>query len=243
MHVHVRGGLGFQILGLIGAMSESIANCDPISEVTLNFGHYPNAPIYGEKFKYDRNYLSEIFDLPFPVITQIGTEKYSFFRPLVIARVIRHLPAIREALSLKKTSYANSGHYHKTVVHVRHLDRHIVSHETYCHVMAVNPGCFIMTDDYESALYKFPGIPVSHNQEIDDWCNLARNIETRTVIGGVSSFTISAALLNPLLDLRIVSRDNSIEGPLTETDWESVRLLTELVPNISFAPSLSENRQ
>jgi hypothetical protein len=234
MHPHVRGGLGFQILGLIGAMSESIENHDPISGLTLNFGHYPNANAYAGKFKYDHDYLSYFFNLDFPITKQIGTEKYPFFRPYVIRRVIQHLSTIRERLPIRP-QYLPPYDTTWTAIHVRHLDRIVVSDTVYQHIIDEQLRCFIMTDDYEAAWNKFsPNTPISTNQEHDDWLSLSRIVNPRFVIGGVSSFTISAALLNPLLHLQIVSRRDSLEGPLTDLDWESVTLLTELVPNISF---------
>ena len=54
------------------------------------------------------------------------------------------------------------------------------------------------------------------------------------VIGGFSSYILSAALLNPNLSYYMIDKKSCQEGMITEYDWNCLDLFTELFDNIDW---------
>lgn len=233
MHSHIRGGLGFQLLGVIGAHAVAIERAERLSSVTLNFGNYDDAKKYGDKFKCDRDYLSELLVPDFVLSTVIGTNKFRFFTERNVGLVVKHLDEIRRRIKTKDP-FKTRRLYEWPAIHLRLLDRRVVTNEVYERTISVDYGerCHMVSDDYDALRRDFGHfwqtsiVPAS---EQDDWSFLH---ECSIVVGGVSSFTISAALLNPSIVLRIIDRKDSIEDSITKEDWRAVEALVDGTPNI-----------
>ena len=57
---------------------------------------------------------------------------------------------------------------------------------------------------------------------------------SRVVIGGFSSYILSAALLNPRVQYLMLSRKTCSEDLITENDWKCLDLFTKLFDNIDW---------
>lgn len=219
---NIRGGLGTQILSLYTCYALALENKTSVDKIYFNGGNY-------SPFVKDQNII--FFDdlLSFkdkPVVEFInGTNKTSPFNQSNIKLLFKHWEEIQTLVCLKK-SYRQSLW---DVLHIRQLDRALVSIDKFDSIREKSILRWkIISDD--------PAVCSKYNLEktdgtISDWETV---LCANKVLGGYSTFTLLAAILNPKMQLDIISRENCIPGILSDSDWEAINMYVDEFENIKF---------
>lgn len=224
MKFSIRGGLGFQLLGLIGAWAVALENSATVSHITLNFGNYPEG-----QNEANIDFLSQIVNLNFSINSVMGTEKFKFFDEENLKLVFKHLPEIRRKIIIRN----HLPYEDFRILHVRQRDRFLVEVETYKKIFETTKPLLVLSDD--SIDFPKINLDVVTNLKpgsILDWYFCYRSKE---IYGGFSSFTLSAALLNPKTKLYVIRKEDSVNAHLvSKSDWNCMNLITENMENIKW---------
>jgi hypothetical protein len=226
MKFSIRGGLGYQMLSLIACHAQAIEANDRIEAVTLYLGKYDD-PINAD---IAIDYFTEMLIVDFPISKNYDeVQKTKFFDTKTIQLVLKHLDEIRRRIIIKDN---DAEPVNGTILHVRQHDRPVVSIDYYEKIYVTVPIAKVIGDDGEfSRFFPTAAFSFSPDDAIDDWLSLYKSKE---VIGGFSSFTLAAALLNPELRLRIIHPALWTPGTVAASDEAGMSLLLENLDNISW---------
>jgi hypothetical protein len=226
MSYHIRGGLGMQVLSLFVRMAESLENNEEVKKsITLNFGNYVDPRIKEEDANVD--FLSKIFPNAFLNIeTQIGTEKTKVYNIQAARNVKKHIVEIRRLL---KSQFWIASHTptNYTFIHLRQRDRQLLEPEVLLNYGAQRDLGFIYfsDDDVEGQI-----VPRKKNA-LYDWYEIIYN---SNITGTFSTYTLSAAILNPKLQLLLFPKEDCIPGIISDSDWEGLEEYVRLFDNINW---------
>lgn len=197
--IHIRGGIGSQILRLfVGLIRVSYD-----IKIVYNFSGYSKEQLdlIGRPSGYDIEYLQRLFNfnVHHKFITLRGGNNKEKIDSRTIKGVIDNREKILKQITLKKIdSDLNPG-----VIHVRRRDSALVPDDVYNLVIKQNSGFNVITDD-PSSINKLEGDfnYVEGEDEVEDWLKLTNT--NGTCIGPASMFTFTAAYLNPNLKLELI---------------------------------------
>jgi hypothetical protein len=128
----------------------------------------------------------------------------------------------------------------ETILHVRQLDRPLVSVNTYIDIIVDKDSLepwIIIGDDMKTlqniinSSESFVNHSPYDNDSVREWFMLCKS---RLVVGGFSSYVLSAALLNPGLEYKMIKKGKCNEEHLTGYDWKCLDLFVELFDNINW---------
>jgi len=236
----IRGGLGTQLLNLMAAYGDAFNKDDDIEKVVLNFFNYPEG-----LREINIDFISKIINTNIKVDTTDGTNKFPIFNQERIRKVHKFIEKIRSKMPVKKTDQEPAG---CPIIHVRQIDRPLVSVDTYKKIVAHIPTSMVIGDDTDvvskiieagqvASLDKYPLANRStitspyNNDSVEEWFMV---YNSKIVVGGFSSYILSAALLYPNLSYHMLSRESCNEGMITDGDWKCLDLFTELFDNIDW---------
>ena len=228
----IRGGLGTQLLNLMAAYGDSFEKGKDIEKIVLNFFNYPDG-----LREVNIDFISKTIEHHLKVETKSGTEKFAIFDKGRIENVKKHIHKIRRAMPIKLNDIKPIA---ETILHVRQLDRPLVSVNTYIDIIVdkdtLEPWIIIgddmktlqnIIDSSESFVNHSP----YDNDSVREWFMLCKS---RLVVGGFSSYVLSAALLNPGLEYKMIKKGKCNEEHLTGYDWKCLDLFVELFDNINW---------
>ena len=227
----IRGGLGTQVLNLMAAYGDAFDKGQDIKKVVLNFYNYP--PGLRE---VNINFLSQVLLHKFDVETTNGTDKFPIFNEERIKKVHKHIDRIRQVIPVVKPNQKPAG---MPIMHVRQIDRPLVPLSTYRKLVCFFPRCMVIGDDVAAVsrvmisgethgeTFKSP----HDNDSVQEWFMV---YNSRVVVGGFSSYILSAALLNPRVQYLMLSKKTCSEDLITENDWKCLDLFTKLFDNIDW---------
>lgn len=228
----IRGGLGTQLLNLMAAYGDAFAKDKDIEKIVLNFFNYPDG-----LREVNIDFISKTIEHHLKVETKSGTEKFAIFDKGRIENVKKHIHKIRRAMPIKLNDMKPIA---ETILHVRQLDRPLVSVNTYIDIIvdkdSLEPWIIIgddmrtlqnIIDSSESFVNHSP----YDNDSVREWFMLCKS---RLVVGGFSSYVLSAALLNPGLEYKMIRKGKCNEEHLTGYDWKCLDLFVELFDNINW---------
>tara|TARA_R110001592_G_scaffold114012_6_gene313504 strand:+ start:2931 stop:3635 length:705 start_codon:yes stop_codon:yes gene_type:complete len=225
----IRGGLGTQLLNLISAYGDAYAHKKDIEKVVLNFGNYPEG-----LREININFISKVISTPIIFESKDGTQKFPIFKEKRIKKVKKFIDRIREAMPIKHHNIDPAG---RAIMHVRQLDRPLVSAKVYEKELSHIPKSMVIGDDPKVLNDLVEGqlndtIHSPHNNDsVKEWLMVH---SSNNVVGGFSSYILSAALLNPNLNYMMFNKNYCNEGLLTQNDWNCLDLFTQLFDNISW---------
>ena len=228
----IRGGLGTQLLNLMAAYGDAFAKDKDIEKIVLNFFNYPDG-----LREVNIDFISKTIEHHLKVETKSGTEKFAIFDKGRIENVKKHIHKIRRAMPIKLNDMKPIA---ETILHVRQLDRPLVSVNTYIDIIvhkdSLEPWIIIgddmrtlqnIIDSSESFVNHSP----YDNDSVREWFMLCKS---RLVVGGFSSYVLSAALLNPGLEYKMIKKGKCNDEHLTGYDWKCLDLFVELFDNINW---------
>ena len=228
----IRGGLGTQLLNLMAAYGDAFAKDKDIEKIVLNFFNYPDG-----LREVNIDFISKTIEHHLKVETKSGTEKFAIFDEGRIENVKKHIHKIRRAMPIKLNDMKPIA---ETILHVRQLDRPLVSVNTYIDIIvdkdSLEPWIIIgddmrtlqnIIDSSESFVNHSP----YDNDSVREWFMLCKS---RLVVGGFSSYVLSAALLNPGLEYKMIRKGKCNKEHLTGYDWKCLDLFVELFDNINW---------
>ena len=228
----IRGGLGTQLLNLMAAYGDAFEKGKDIEKIVLNFFNYPDG-----LREVNIDFISKTIEHYLKVETKSGTDKFAIFNKDRIENVKKHIDKIRRAMPIKLNDMKPIA---ETILHVRQLDRPLVSVNTYIDIIvdkdSLEPWIIIgddmrtlqnIIDSSESFVNHSP----YDNDSVREWFMLCKS---RLVVGGFSSYVLSAALLNPGLEYKMIKKGKCNEEHLTGYDWKCLDLFVELFDNINW---------
>lgn len=228
----IRGGLGTQLLNLMAAYGDAFDKGKDIEKIVLNFFNYPDG-----LREVNIDFISKTIEHHLKVETKSGTEKFAIFNKDRIENVKKHIDKIRRAMPIKLNDMKPIA---ETILHVRQLDRPLVSVNTYIDIIvhkdSLEPWIIIgddmrtlqnIIDSSESFVNHSP----YDNDSVREWFMLCKS---RLVVGGFSSYVLSAALLNPGLEYKMIKKGKCNDEHLTGYDWKCLDLFVELFDNINW---------
>ena len=228
----IRGGLGTQLLNLMAAYGDAFEKGKDIEKIVLNFFNYPDG-----LREVNIDFISKTIEHHLKVETKSGTEKFAIFDKGRIENVKKYIHKIRRAMPIKLNDMKPIA---ETILHVRQLDRPLVSVNTYIDIIVdkdtLEPWIIIgddmktlqnIIDSSESFVNHSP----YDNDSVREWFMLCKS---RLVVGGFSSYVLSAALLNPGLEYKMIKKGKCNEEHLTGYDWKCLDLFVELFDNINW---------
>ena len=148
-----------------------------------------------------------------------------------------HIDKIRRVMPIKLNDMKPIA---ETILHVRQLDRPLVSVNTYIDIIVDKDGLepwIIIGDDMKTlqniidSSESFVNHSPYNNDSVREWFMLCKS---RLVVGGFSSYVLSAALLNPGLEYKMIKKGKCNEEHLTGYDWKCLDLFVELFDNINW---------
>jgi len=219
----IRGGLGTQLLNLMAAYGDAFNKDDDIEKVVLNFFNYPEG-----LREINIDFISKIINTNIKVDTTDGTNKFPIFNQERIRKVHKFIEKIRSKMPVKKTDQEPAG---CPIIHVRQIDRPLVSVSTYKKIIDHIPNSMVIGDDTDVLDSLNTQTSPYNNDSVEEWFMV---YNSKIVMGGFSSYILSAALLNPNLSYHMLSRESCNEGMITDGDWKCLDLFTELFDNIDW---------
>ena len=219
----IRGGLGTQLLNLMAAYGDAFSKGDDIEKIVLNFFNYPKG-----LREINIDFISKIINTDIKVDTKDGTNKFPIFNQDRIKNVHKFIDKIRDKMAVKKTDQEPAG---CPIIHVRQIDRPLVSVDTYKKITAHIPNSMVIGDDTDVLASLDTQTSPYNNDSVEEWFMV---YNSKIVMGGFSSYILSAALLNPNLSYHMLHRKNCKEGMITDNDWKCLDLFTELFDNIDW---------
>ena len=228
----IRGGLGTQLLNLMAAYGDAFEKGKDIEKIVLNFFNYPDG-----LREVNIDFISKTIEHYLKVETKSGTDKFAIFNKDRIENVKKHIHKIRRSMPIKLNDMKPIA---ETILHVRQLDRPLVSVNTYIDIIVDKDGLepwIIIGDDMKTlqniidSSESFVNHSPYNNDSVREWFMLCKS---RLVVGGFSSYVLSAALLNPGLDYKMIKKGKCNEEHLTGYDWKCLDLFVELFDNINW---------
>ena len=228
----IRGGLGTQILNLMAAYGDAFEKGKDIEKIVLNFFNYPDG-----LREVNIDFISKTIEHYLKVETKSGTDKFAIFNKDRIENVKKHIDKIRRVMPIKLNDMKPIA---ETILHVRQLDRPLVSINTYIDIIVDKDGLepwIIIGDDMKTlqniidSSESFVNHSPYNNDSVREWFMLCKS---RLVVGGFSSYVLSAALLNPGLEYKMIRKGKCNEEHLTGYDWKCLDLFVELFDNINW---------
>ena len=229
---NVRGGLGTQLLNLMAAYGDAFEKGKDIEKIVLNFFNYPDG-----LREVNIDFISKTIEHYLKVETKSGTDKFAIFNKDRIENVKKHIDKIRRVMPIKLNDMKPIA---ETILHVRQLDRPLVSINTYIDIIVDKDGLepwIIIGDDMKTlqniidSSESFVNHSPYNNDSVREWFMLCKS---RLVVGGFSSYVLSAALLNPGLEYKMIRKGKCNEEHLTGYDWKCLDLFVELFDNINW---------
>ena len=228
----IRGGLGTQLLNLMAAYGDAFEKGKDIEKIVLNFFNYPDG-----LREVNIDFISKTIEHYLKVETKSGTDKFAIFNKDRIENVKKHIDKIRRSMPVKLNDMKPIA---ETILHVRQLDRPLVSVNTYIDIIVDKDGLepwIIIGDDMKTlqniidSSESFVNHSPYDNDSVREWFMLCKS---RLVVGGFSSYVLSAALLNPGLEYKMIKKGKCNEEHLTGYDWKCLDLFVELFDNINW---------
>ena len=228
----IRGGLGTQLLNLMAAYGDASEKGKDIEKIVLNFFNYPDG-----LREVNIDFISKTIEHYLKVETKSGTDKFAIFNKDRIENVKKHIDKIRRSMPVKLNDMKPIA---ETILHVRQLDRPLVSINTYIDIIVDKDGLepwIIIGDDMKTlqniidSSESFVNHSPYNNDSVREWFMLCKS---RLVVGGFSSYVLSAALLNPGLEYKMIKKGKCNEEHLTGYDWKCLDLFVELFDNINW---------
>ena len=228
----IRGGLGTQLLNLMAAYGDAFEKGKDIEKIVLNFFNYPDG-----LREVNIDFISKTIEHYLKVETKSGTDKFAIFNKDRIENVKKHIHKIRRSMPIKLNDMKPIA---ETILHVRQLDRPLVSVNTYIDIIVDKDGLepwIIIGDDMKTlqniidSSESFVNHSPYNNDSVREWFMLCKS---RLVVGGFSSYVLSAALLNPGLEYKMIKKGKFNEEHLTGYDWKCLDLFVELFDNINW---------
>ena len=228
----IRGGLGTQLLNLMAAYGDAFEKGKDIEKIVLNFFNYPDG-----LREVNIDFISKTIEHYLKVETKSGTDKFAIFNKDRIENVKKHIDKIRRVMPIKLNDMKPIA---ETILHVRQLDRPLVSVNTYIDIIVDKDGLepwIIIGDDMKTlqniidSSESFVNHSPYNNDSVREWFMLCKS---RLVVGGFSSYVLSAALLNPGLEYKMIRKGKCNEEHLTGYDWKCLDLFVELFDNINW---------
>ena len=228
----IRGGLGTQLLNLMAAYGDAFEKGKDIEKIVLNFFNYPDG-----LREVNIDFISKTIEHYLKVETKSGTDKFAIFNKDRIENVKKHIHKIRRSMPVKLNDMKPIA---ETILHVRQLDRPLVSVNTYIDIIVDKDGLepwIIIGDDMKTlqniidSSESFVNHSPYDNDSVREWFMLCKS---RLVVGGFSSYVLSAALLNPGLEYKMIKKGKCNEEHLTGYDWKCLDLFVELFDNINW---------
>ena len=228
----IRGGLGTQLLNLMAAYGDAFEKGKDIEKIVLNFFNYPDG-----LREVNIDFISKTIEHYLKVETKSGTDKFAIFNKDRIENVKKHIDKIRRVMPIKLNDMKPIA---ETILHVRQLDRPLVSINTYIDIIVDKDGLepwIIIGDDMKTlqniidSSESFVNHSPYNNDSVREWFMLCKS---RLVVGGFSSYVLSAALLNPGLQYKMIKKGMCNEEHLTGYDWKCLDLFVELFDNINW---------
>ena len=228
----IRGGLGTQLLNLMAAYGDAFEKGKDIEKIVLNFFNYPDG-----LREVNIDFISKTIEHYLKVETKSGTDKFAIFNKDRIENVKKHIDKIRRSMPVKLNDMKPIA---ETILHVRQLDRPLVSVNTYIDIIVDKDGLepwIIIGDDMKTlqriidSSESFINHSRYDNDSVREWFMLCKS---RLVVGGFSSYVLSAALLNPGLQYKMIKKGMCNEEHLTGYDWKCLDLFVELFDNINW---------
>ena len=228
----IRGGLGTQLLNLMAAYGDAFEKGKDIEKIVLNFFNYPDG-----LREVNIDFISKTIEHYLKVETKSGTDKFAIFNKDRIENVKKHIDKIRRVMPIKLNDMKPIA---ETILHVRQLDRPLVSVNTYIDIIVDKDGLepwIIIGDDMKTlqniidSSESFVNHSPYNNDSVREWFMLCKS---RLVVGGFSSYVLSAALLNPGLEYKMIKKGKCNEEHLTGYDWKCLDLFVELFDNINW---------
>ena len=228
----IRGGLGTQLLNLMAAYGDDFEKGKDIEKIVLNFFNYPDG-----LREVNIDFISKTIEHYLKVETKSGTDKFAIFNKDRIENVKKHIHKIRRSMPIKLNDMKPIA---ETILHVRQLDRPLVSVNTYIDIIVDKDGLepwIIIGDDMKTlqniidSSESFVNHSPYNNDSVREWFMLCKS---RLVVGGFSSYVLSAALLNPGLEYKMIKKGKCNEEHLTGYDWKCLDLFVELFDNINW---------
>ena len=228
----IRGGLGTQLLNLMAAYGDAFEKGKDIEKIVLNFFNYPDG-----LREVNIDFISKTIEHYLKVETKSGTDKFAIFNKDRIENVKKHIHKIRRSMPIKLNDMKPIA---ETILHVRQLDRPLVSVNTYIDIIVDKDGLepwIIIGDDMKTlqniidSSESFVNHSPYNNDSVREWFMLCKS---RLVVGGFSSYVLSAALLNPGLEYKMIRKGKCNEEHLTGYDWKCLDLFVELFDNINW---------
>ena len=229
---NIRGGLGTQLLNLMAAYGDAFDKDNDIEKIVLNFFNYAKG-----LREINIDFISKIINTEIKIDTTDGTNKFPIFNQERIRTVHKFIDKIRKKMPVKNTDQQPSG---RPIIHVRQIDRPLVSVQTYKNIVCHFPRSMVIGDDVEAVsriLSAGEGASLDtitspyNNDSVEEWFMV---YNSSVVLGGFSSYILSAALLNPNLSYHMLDRKSCEEGMITDNDWKCLDLFTELFDNIEW---------
>ncbi len=236
MRYNVRGGLGVQILSMIGCFADALDVGKTVSHIKLNFGNYPiHKTTNNQIWEPDIDFITPLieFTSPVTILNTVGINKWNIFSSVKrIEQIVKHFNTIKNIISVKE-QWTGWIPFRSDIpiIHCRQFDRPVVSISTYKKIVDNVGYCYLIGDDRE-ILRQVASVKgsVRSQSTIDEWYSLYKT--GKQCIGGYSSFTLSAALLNPSLKLQIVRPEYSQH--LSPLHWKCVSVLISNFNNLSW---------
>lgn len=218
---HIRGGLGTQILSLYACYAIAIEKNQTVDKLIFNHGFY-SSETKDPNIVFVDSILGFRNKPEYAIV--YGTNKTSPFIKSNVSLIIKHWNAIQQEVFLLK-QYEQTN---ENILHIRQLDRALVSLDKFDKLFYSDINYTVVSDD--PLVYKRYGLEYV-DDTMNDW---ERIISASSVVGGYSTFTLLAGMLNPKLKLSIVRKENSNSHMLSENDWSALDMYVEAFPNIEW---------
>jgi hypothetical protein len=213
--VPIRGGFGTQLLSIIGALG--YYRKDNIHQFRVHVGGY--TPEYRALAIIDTLNIQNLFseqlgNIDFAFVD--GVEKYSIFREPYLSSFLINARKIFPYIPTFTTN--------ECIIHKRTRDRQLLSHGFYQRLISERKD-YVVIEDKGDFLEDV-------NSTKKDWLRIVR---AKRVVGAYSTFTLSAAILNPALQLQMVL-PLYYDGPdgLSEEDINAIYKIVNGFDNIKW---------
>ena len=216
---HIRGGLGTQILSLYACYAIAIENNETVDKLYFNHGFYSSETKEPNIIFVDK--IVRFRKKPEFVIVQ-GTNKTSPFTHRNVNLIVKHWKRIQEEVFLKKSIQQTN----ERIIHIRQKDRALVAIEKFDKL--ITNDITVISDD--------PSVYQRYNIEavddtISDWEKIC---SADIVVGGYSTYTLIAGMMNPNMNLYIIRKEDCNSRLLSDDDWNALNIYVSAFSNIRW---------
>jgi hypothetical protein len=216
---HIRGGLGTQILSLYACYAIAIEKNETVDKLLFNHGFYSSDTKEPNIIFVDK--IVRFKQKPEFVIVQ-GTNKTSPFTTQNVNLIIKHWDRIQqEVLPKKKLEQTN-----ERIIHIRQKDRALVPIEKFDKL--ITSDVTVISDD--PLVYQRYGIEAV-DDTVKDW---ERICSATMVMGGYSTYTLLAGMLNPNMKLYFIRKEDCVSRMLSGEDWNALDMYVNAFDNINW---------